>query len=65
MISVKRISASKKPVHADNMASGGTAEEMIIPVRRNRNCSGIMFDTMYARNGEIIKSPKLTIIGYI
>ena len=32
---VNNISASKKPVHAESIASGGTAEDIIIPVLRN------------------------------
>ena len=63
IIRVNSISASKKPAHAESIASGGTADDIIIPVLRNRNVSGIIFDTMSERKGEIIKSPKLTAIG--
>ena len=63
IIRVNSISASKKPVHAESIASGGTAEDIIIPVLRNRNVSGIIFETISERKGERIKSPKLNVIG--
>jgi len=45
IIKEKRISASKKPVHAASIPSGGTIEEIIIPVLKKLNLSGIMYET--------------------
>jgi hypothetical protein len=64
MMRVKRISASKKPLQADSIASGGTAEEIIIPVFKKLKVWGIKLEITYAKKGERRKRPKLTAIGY-
>lgn len=40
------MSPSKKLVHADNMAFGGTVEEMMIPVLKKLYFCGIIYETV-------------------
>jgi hypothetical protein len=63
MMRVRRRSPSKKPVHAESMASGGTVEAIMMPVFKKRNLSGMIFEIIYAENGERIKRKRLAIMG--